>query len=139
MSNQLSNLGTASARPIPLIPIYAFSLLSALTVTFGLRFEHSARAALLGAGFLFAAIAVTWFAWFLLAADELYKAINYWALVFGFVGFVALTLVFDFLRAFGLRLPAVPRFGVPVCMIVLWTLGLILAASWLRSDEGREE
>ncbi len=139
MSNQSSNFGTVPARPIPLIPIYAFSLLSALTVTFGLRFEHSARAALLGAGFLFAAIAVTWFAWFLAAADELFKAINYWALVFGFVGFLALTLVFEFLRAFGLGLPAVPRFGVPVCMIVLWTVGLIVAASWLRSAEGREE
>jgi hypothetical protein len=139
MSNQSSNFGTVPARPIPLIPIYAFSLLSALAVSFSFRFEHSARAALLGAGFLFAAISVAWFTWFLLRADELFKAINYWALVFGFVGFLALTLVFDFLRAFGLRLPAVPRFGVPVCMIVLWTLGLILAASWLRSAEGREE
>ncbi len=139
MSNQSSNFGTVPAWPIPLIPIYAFSLLSALAVSFSFRFEHSARAALLGAGFLFAAIAVVWFAWFLVAADELFKAINYRALVFGFVSFLALTLVFEFLRAFGLSLPSLPRFGVPVCMIVLWTVGLILAASWLRFDEGREE
>src|SRR5260370_13566065 len=109
MSNQLSNLGTASARPIPLIPIYAFSLLSALTVSFGLRFEHSARAALLGAGFLFAAIAVTWFAWFLAAAEKLFKVINYWALIFGFIGFLPLTPLFDVSHAFGLGLLAVRR------------------------------
>ena len=139
MSNHSINLGTTPAPRVPLFPIYAFCFLSALTVTFGLRFEHSARAALLGAGSLFAAIAVTWFAWFLVAADELFKTINYWALVFGFVSFLALTLVFEFLRAFGLRLPPLPRFGFPVCMIVLWTAGLILAASWLRYDEGREK
>ena len=139
MSKQSGNLGTTPARPIPLIPIYAFGFLSALAVSFGLRLEHSARAALLGAGFLFAAIAVAWFTWFLLRADELFKGINYRALVFGFVGFLAVTLVFEFLRAFGLRLPAVPPFGVPVCMIVMWTVGLILAAAWLRSNEGREE
>jgi len=139
MSNPSGILGMTQVRRIPLIPIYAFSFLSALTAGFGLRLGHSARAALLGAGFLFAAIAVTWFAWFLLAADELFKTINYWALVFAFVSFLALTLVFEFLRAFGLRLPAVPRFGVPVCMIVLWTVGLILAAARLRSAEGRQK
>jgi hypothetical protein len=139
MSKQSADPSTTPIWRIPLIPIYAFSFLSILTVSLSLRLENSARAALLGAGFLFAAIAVTWFAWFLLAADELFKTINYWALVFGFVSFLALTLVFEFLRAFGLRLPAVPRFGVPVCMIVLWTVGLILSAAWLRSAEGREE
>jgi hypothetical protein len=139
MSKQSHEPGNIPFRPIPLIPIYSFGFLAALTLGFGLRLEHSARSALLGAGFLFAAIAVACFVWFLLAADELVKAINYWALVFGFGSLLALTLVFEFLRAFGLRVPAVPRFGVPVCMIVLWTVGLILAASWLRSDEGREE
>src|SRR6266478_4491510 len=99
MSNPSGNPGTIPLRPIPLAPLYVFS-------------------------FLFAAIAVVWFAWFLLAADELFKAINYRALVFGFVSFLALTLVFEFLRAFGLSLPSLPRFGVPVCMIVLWTVGL---------------
>src|SRR6266446_3561576 len=139
MSNPSGNPGTIPLRPIPLAPLYVFSFLSVLTVRFSLRFEHSARAALLGAGFLFAAIAVACFAWFLLAADELFKAINCQALVFGFVSFLALTIVFEFLRAFGLRLPPLPRFGVPVSMIVLWTVGLILAASWQRSSEGREE
>jgi hypothetical protein len=139
MTNQSGDLGTTPARPISLIPIYAFSFLSALAVSFSLRLEHSARAALLRTGFLFAAIAVAWFAWFLWAADELFKVINYWALAFGFVSFLALTLVVEFLRACGLSVPSLPRFGVPVCMIVLWTVGLILAAFWLRSDEGREE
>src|SRR5258708_35368482 len=139
MSHKSRNLGTAPTRRIPLIPIYAFGFLSALAVSFGLRFEHSGRGAMLVAGFLFAAIALAWFARFLVAADELFKTINYWALVFGFVSFLALTLVFEFLKAFGLRLPALPRFGVPFCMIVLWTAGLILAASWLRSDEEHEE
>ena len=139
MPNPSGNLDMTPVRRIPLIPIYAFSFLSALFVSFSFQFDHSARAVLLGAGFLFAAIAVAYFAWFLLAADEFFKAINYQALVFGFVSFLALTLVFEFLRAFGLRLPPLPRFGVPVCMIVLWTVGLTLAASWQRSNGGREE
>ena len=139
MPNPSRNLDMTPVRRIPLIPIYAFSFLSALTVSFSFQFDHATRAVLLGAGFLFAAIAVAYFAWFLLAADEFFKAINYQALVFGFVSFLALTLVFEFLRAFGLRLPPLPRFGVPVCMIVLWTVGLILAAFWQRSNEGREE
>jgi len=139
MPNQSGDLGATPFRPIPLVPIYAFSFLSALFVSFSFRFEHSAHAALLAAGLLFAAIAVASFAWFLLAADEFFKAINYQALVFGFVSFMVLTLVFEFLRAFGLSLPPLLRFGVPVCMIVLWTVGLILAAFWKRSNEGREE
>ncbi len=100
MFKRSGDLNSTSFRPIPLVPIYAFSFLSALTVSFSLRFEHSARAALL---------------------------------------VLALTIVFEFLRAFGLRFPPLPRFGVPVSMIVLWTVGLILAASWQRSSEGREE
>ena len=100
MSHKSRNLGTAPTRRIPLIPIYAFGFLSALAVSFGLRFEHSGRGAMLVAGFLFAAIALAWFARFLVAADELFKTINYWALVFGFVSFLALTLVFEFLKAF---------------------------------------
>lgn len=139
MPNPSDNDGMTVVRRIPLFPIYAFSFLSALAVSFSFRLEHSARAGLLGAAFLFAAMAVGWFAWFLLEADDLFKVINYWALVFGFVSFLALTLVVEFLRAFGLHLPPVPRFGAPVCMIVLWTAGLILAASWLRFGEGREE
>ena len=139
MPNPSRNLDMTPVRRIPLIPIHAFSFLSALFVSFSFRFEHSAHAALLAAGLLFAAIAVACFAWFLLAADEFFKVINYQALVFGFVSFLLLTLVFEFLRAFGLSLPPLPRFGVPVCMIVLWTVGLILAAFWQRSNEGREE
>jgi predicted tellurium resistance membrane protein TerC len=139
MSNESNDPGTTPARRIPLIPIYGFSFVSALTVSISFRFERSAHAALLGAGVFFAVVAVAWLAWFLVAADELFKTINYWALVFGFVSFLALTLVFEFLRAFGLPLPPLPLFGVPICMLVLWTIGLILAGSWLRSNEGREE
>ena len=79
MPNQSGDLGATPFRPIPLVPIYAFSFLSALFVSFSFRFEHSAHAALLAAGLLFAAIAVASFAWFLLAADEFFKAINYQA------------------------------------------------------------
>src|SRR5207302_9390039 len=105
MPNQSRHLRATPFRPIPLVPIFAFSFLSAFFVSFSFRFEHSAHAALLAAGLLFAAIAVACFAWFLLAADEFFKVINYQALVFGFVSFLALTLVFEFHRACGLRLP----------------------------------
>jgi hypothetical protein len=124
---------------IPLIPIYAFSFLSALTVSLSLRFGHSARTALLGAGFLFAAIAIACFARFLLAADELFKDITYRALIFGFVSSLALALVLDFLRSLGAHVPVVPTFGIPVSMIILWTVGLVLAAAWQRTIAEREE
>ncbi len=139
MSNQSDDRPTTPVRPIPLIPIYAFSFLSALTVNLSLRSGQSARTALLGAGFLFAAIAVACFARFLLAADELFKDINYRALIFGFVSSLALALVLDFLRSLGAHVPVVPAFGIPVSMIILWTVGLVLAATWQRTIAEREE
>jgi hypothetical protein len=139
MSNPSEDQPTTPFRPIPLVPIYAFSFLSALTVGIGLRFGDSARVALLGAGFLFAAIAVACFARFLWAADELFRDINYRALVFGFVSSLGVALVLDFLRSLGFRVPVVPTFAVPVSMIILWTVGLVLAAAQQRSIAEREE
>jgi hypothetical protein len=65
MSNQWSSLGTTPVR-LSLMPLCVFNFLSALSVSFRFRFEHSARAALPGAGFL---LAGECFARFLLAAD----------------------------------------------------------------------
>lgn len=139
MFNPSDDQPTTPFRPIPLVPIYAFSFLSALTVGIGLRFRDSARMALLSAGFLFAVIAVACFARFLVSADELFKDINYRALVFGFVSSLGLALLLDFLRSLGFRVPLVPTFAVPVSMIILWTLGLVLAAARQRSIAEREE
>ena len=139
MSDTSNDQSTAPFRPIPLVPIYAFSFLSALTVSISLQFGHSARMALLSAGFLFAAIAVACFARFLVSADELFKDINYRALVFGFVSTLGLALLLDFLRSLGFRVPVVPSFAVPVSMIILWTVGLVLAAAKQRSIAEREE
>jgi hypothetical protein len=139
MSNTSHHRSTAPFRPIPLVPIYAFSFLSTLTVSISLQFGHSARLALLSAGFLSAAIAVACFARFLVSADELFKHINYRALVFGFVSTLGLALLLDFLRSLGFRVPVVPSFAVPVSMIILWTVGLVLAAARQRSIEEREE
>jgi predicted permease len=116
MSNQSNADPSTPVRSIPLIPIYAFSFLSALTVGLIYRFGQSARRRpLLVAGFLFA------------------------ALVFGFVSSLALALALDFLRSLGVHVPVVPIFGVPVSMIILWTVGLVLAATWQRSITEREE
>ena len=139
MSKASDDQSTTPFQPIPLVPIYAFSFLSALIVILGLRFGHSARIALLSAGFLFAAIAVACFARFLVSADELFKDINYRALVFGFVSSLGLALLLDFLRSLGFRVPVVPTFAIPVCMIILWTVGLVLAAARQRSIAEREE
>src|SRR5579863_2641861 len=133
MSNPSGGQSTTPFQPIPLVPIYAFSFLSALIVIIGLRFGHSVRIALLSAGSLFAAIAVACFARFLVSADELFKDINYRALVFGFVSSLGLALLLDFLRSLGFRVPVVPTFAVPVSMIILWTVGLVLAAARQRS------
>jgi len=108
-------------------------------VSIGLRFGHSARIALLSAGFLFAAIAVACFARFLVSADELFKDINYRALVFGFVSSLGVALLLDFLHSLGFRVPVVPTFAVPAGMIILWTVGLVLAAARQRSIAEREE
>lgn len=139
MPNRPDNHFASPVRPLPLIPIYALSFVSALTLSLSLRVEHLARAALLGAAFVIAAIAVGYLSWFLLAADESLKAINYLALVFGFLSSLTLALVLDFLRSFGLHVPAVPTFGIPISMIILWTLGLVLVAAWQRANEGNEE
>jgi hypothetical protein len=139
MSNTSDDQHTAPFRPIPLVPIYAFGFLSTLTVSISTRFGHSARMALLSAGFIFAAIAVACFARFLVSADELFKDINYRALVFGFVSSLALALLLDFLRSLGFRVPVVPNFAVPISMIILWTVGLVLAAAKQRSIAEREE
>jgi hypothetical protein len=139
MSYQSDERPTTLVRPIPLVPIYAFSFLSVVTVTLSLRFGQSARTALLSAGFLFAVIAVVCFARFLVAADELFKDINYRALIFGFVSSLSLALVLDFLRSLGAHVPVVPIFGVPLSMIILWTVGLVLAAAWQRTIAEREE
>ncbi len=139
MFNPSDDQPTTPFRPIPLVPIYAFSSLSALTVGIGLRFGDSGRIALLSAGFLFAAIAMACFARFLVSADELFKDINYRALVFGFVSSLGLVLLLDFLRSLGFRVPVAPTFAVPVSMIILWTVGLVLAAARQRSIAEREE
>lgn len=139
MPNLQDNRFVGPVRPMPLIPIYAFTVLSALTLSLSYRFEHLARTALLGAAFFSAAIAVASFARFLLTVDESLRAINYWALAFGFVSFLSLAVVLDFLRSLGARVPVVPTFGVPISMIILWTLGLVFAAAWQRANEGNEE
>ena len=59
--------------PFNLMPICVFNFLSALSVSFRFRFEHSARAALPGAGFLLAGECL---ARFLPAADEFFAAIK---------------------------------------------------------------
>ena len=74
-----------------------------------------------------------------MAADELFKDINYRALIFGFVSSLSLALVLDFLRSLGAHVPVVPIFGVPLSMIILWTVGLVLAAAWQRTIAEREE
>lgn len=139
MSNQPATPDFTPVSSIPLIPIYACGFMSAATVSLSFRFQNFTRAALLGVGLLSASIAVWYFVRFLLAADELVKAINYGALVFGFVSFLALALVLEFLRSFGVPLPSIPPFGIPVTMIVLWTIRLIVAASQRRHNEGRNE
>jgi hypothetical protein len=139
MSNTPDDQSTTPFQPIPLVPIYAFSFLSAFIVIVGLRSGHSARITLLSAGFLFAAIAVACFVRFLMSADELFKDINYRALVFGFVSSLGLALLLDFLHSLGFRVPVVPTFAVPVSMIILWTVGLVLAAARQRSIAEGEE
>jgi hypothetical protein len=76
--------------------------------------------AFFSAGFLFASIAVACFARFLLAADELFKDINYRALVFGFVSSLGLALVLDFLRSLGFHVPVAPTFVVRVIRCLGW-------------------
>jgi hypothetical protein len=139
MPNLSDPTPTTRFRPIPLITIYAFGSLSALTVSFALRQGEVARTLLLTVGLLFAAIATACFVRFLWAADESLQAINYRALVFGFITSLGFVLVLDFLRSLGFRVPIVPVFGIPASMIILWTVGLVLAAGWQRFSEGREE
>jgi hypothetical protein len=69
--------------------------------------------------------------WFLLrflhSNDERERQISYRALTFAFTGTLIFSLAIGFLQSFGFH--SISWLGIPVLMVILWSLGLILY-SW---------
>lgn len=64
---------------------------------------------------------------FLLTNDEREQQTNYRALTFAFTGTLVFSASIGFIQSFGLH--PVSWLGIPVLMIILWSIGLILY-SW---------
>jgi heme/copper-type cytochrome/quinol oxidase subunit 4 len=64
---------------------------------------------------------------FLRSRDERERQINYRALTFAFVGTLVLSLIVGLAQQLGFR--SVSWLGIPVLMVILWSVGLILN-SW---------
>jgi hypothetical protein len=116
----------ASRRRISLLSFYVAAILSAIAVSAVGR-AQSLRTPLLSFAVLGAAAAIWFLLRFLLSNDERERQINYRALTFSFTGTLVFSLAVGFLQSFGLH--SVSWLGIPVLMVILWSIGLILY-SW---------
>lgn len=117
------NLNT---RRISLASFYSAALASSVVIGLTSRFP-ALRIELLVVG-AFVAVAAVWFLLrFLRSRDELERQINYRALVFAFCSTLLFSLSIGLLQAAGFH--SISWLGIPVLMVILWSIGLILN-SW---------
>jgi len=116
----------ASRRKTALVVFYIAALFSACTISLVGKIP-SFRAILLALAIASAAVAVLFLIRFLRGNDEREQQINYRALTFAFIGTLIFSLTIGFLQSFGFH--HVSWLGIPVLMIVLWSIGLIFH-SW---------
>lgn len=116
----------AADRRNALLVFYTAALLSASTVALVGKIP-SFRTLLFALAIASAGAAVAFLLRFLRANDEREPQINYQALTFAFTGTLIFSLAIGFLQDFGFH--PVSWLGIPVLMIILWSIGLILY-SW---------
>ena len=109
-----------------LLVFYLAALLSACAVGFAGKIPSS-RTLLFALAIGSAGVAVVFLLRFLRANDEREQQINYQALTFAFTGTLIFSLAIGFLQSFGFH--TVSWLGIPVLMVILWSVGLILY-SW---------
>jgi len=113
-------------RRTSLLSFYMSAFLSAISLTLVGR-AQSYRVPLLSIAVVAAALSLWLLLRFLKSNDERERLINYRALTFAFVGTLVFALAFGLLQSFGFH--PISWLGIPVLMIILWSIGLILY-SW---------
>ncbi len=116
----------ANRRKTALLIFYTAALFSACTISLVGKVP-SFRAPLFAFAIGGAAVAVLFLIRFLRANDEREQQINYRALTFAFTGTLIFSLAVGLLQCFGFH--PVSWLGIPVLMVVLWSIGLIFH-SW---------
>lgn len=109
-----------------LLSFYVAAILSAIAISVVGR-DQSLRKLLLSFAVAGAAARIWFLLRFLTSNDERERQINYRALTFAFTGTLIFSLAIGFLQSFGFH--SVSWLGIPVLMVILWSLGLILY-SW---------
>ena len=116
----------ANRRKAVLLVFYTAALFSACTIGLVGKIP-SFRTLLFVFAIVGAAVFVVFLLRFLRANDEREQRINYQALTFAFTATLIFSLTIGFLQSFGFH--HVSWLGIPVLMIVLWSIGLIFH-SW---------
>lgn len=116
----------ADRRRTTLLFFYLAALLSVFAMSLAGRFLPF-RTPLLVLAFVGAGAAILFLLRFLRSNDEHERHINYCALTFAFTGTLIFSAAIGFFQSFGFHL--VSWLGIPVLMLILWSIGLILY-SW---------
>ena len=118
--------GLDNRRRDSLLPFYTAALTSSVPIGLSSR-TPALRTILLVLGTVAAAVAVWFLSRFLHSNDERQRQINFRALTFSFCGTLIFSLAIGFLQSVGFH--SISWFGIPVLMVILWSMGLILY-SW---------
>jgi len=116
----------ADRRRTTLFLFYLAALLSVTAISLVAEIPSS-RTLLFALGVTSASAAIFFLLRFLRTNDEREQLTNYHALTFAFTGTLIFSAAIGFLQSFGLH--PVSWLGIPVLMIILWSIGLILY-SW---------
>lgn len=116
----------ADRRRTALLLFYVAALLSVVALSLVGRILPF-RVPLLALAVVGAGAAILFLLRFLRSNDEHERQINYRALTFAFTGTLVFSAAIGFLQSFGFH--PVSWLGIPVLMIILWSIGLILY-SW---------
>src|SRR6266852_9126324 len=113
----------AGRRRTTLLLFYLAAVFSVIAISLVGRIL-SFRTPLLVVAVAGAAAATLFLLCFLRSNDEHERQINYRALTFAFTGTLIFSTAIGFLQSFGFH--PVSWLGIPVLMIILWSIGLIL-------------
>ena len=113
-------------RRTALLLFYLAALVSAIAISVVDKIS-SFRAPVLAFAVAAAGAAILFLLRFLRSNDEREQQINYRALTFAFTGTLVFSLAVGFSQTFGFH--SVSWLGIPVLMVILWSVGLILC-SW---------
>ena len=116
----------AERRRTALFLFYFSALVSAIAIALVAKVP-TLNTLLFALAFAGAAVAILFLLRFLRSNDERERQVNYRALTFAFAGTLVFSAAIGFFQSFGFH--PLSWLGIPVLMIVLWSVGLILY-SW---------